>query len=159
MTLTDSFSFISFCSIVCDGTFPAIISTVREVEVCHYAAIVHGRCDYGSTEPFSTRAPAVRTSSSSSSSVRVTVSSSTGSSSVASTGALIVDDSSKSSGLGGGAIAGIVIGSIVGGLILLAVLFVVCCGFGRTSKNSKFNEMERHEESRTAGDEVEMETA
>lgn len=136
-------------NIICDGASPARISSIREIETCHYVAIIHGRCSFGSTEPFSTRPPVVRSSSSSSSS--------TGTSSVG-------DTSSSSSKLSGGAIAGIVIGSIVGGLLLLAVCFFLCCGGGRSK--SKFNEMhdDRHAEdsrastSHTNEGEVEMET-
>lgn len=165
-------------NIICDGANPAFISSIREIEVCHYVAIIHGRCDYGSTEPFSTRAPAIPSSSSSTgggarssssanqptgrssssagvaTSVTVTVTSSVNQPTSipvaqSSTAAAIGDSTSSSSTLSGGAIAGIVIGSIVGGLLLLAVCFFLCCGGGRSK--SKFNEMheDHNEVSRT----------
>jgi len=49
--------------VVCDGSRPAYVSSLREIETCHYVAVVHGRCQRGSTEPFST-GPAQSSSSS-----------------------------------------------------------------------------------------------
>jgi len=164
-------------NIVCDNTWPAIMSSVREVETCHYAATIRARCDYGTTEPFSTRAPGVISSSSTTPRPSSTGQQPTGQPTVnptgnptgnptntpsnpsSSTGTVIVDDTNKSSssGLSGGAIAGIVIGSIVGALVLLAIVFFLCCA-GRSGKNSKFNEMNDHRDESQTG-ELEMESA
>lgn len=38
--------------IVCDGAQPAYISSLREIETCHYVAVVHGRCRRGVTPTF-----------------------------------------------------------------------------------------------------------
>jgi len=35
--------------IVCDGAQPAYISSLREIETCHYVTVVHGRCRRGVT--------------------------------------------------------------------------------------------------------------
>jgi len=115
--------------VVCDGTTPALVSSFREIETCHYVAVVRGRCSRGSTEPFS------------------------------STGRKddgVNESSSSSSKLSGGAIAGIVIGSIVGALILLAVLFFVCCG-AASYRGGKKNNFTQQEDSRVETGEVEME--
>lgn len=38
--------------IVCDqNAYPAYVTSLREVETCHYVAVVHGRCRAGSTPP------------------------------------------------------------------------------------------------------------
>jgi len=163
--------------IVCDGANPAYISSVREVEMCHYVAIIHGRCQRGSTEPFSTAprssstgqsssssvAPSSSTSgssSSSSSSAVVPSSSSSSSQSSSSTAPGVVDNSKSSSSLSDGAIAGIVIGSIVGAAVILAVLAAVCCGAcvggGKKDQPShRFNDLERDREQSTT-EEVEL---
>jgi len=144
--------------IICDGTTPARLESVREPETCHYAAVVRGRCDYVQSSSSGAALPPVprgssssssgssQTFRSSSSSVTVTVVPPAASSTApASTGGAIIpptDSSSSSSSLSGGAIAGIVIGVIAGVFILLAVIAVLCCGacgMGRLKKSSESN--------------------
>jgi len=35
--------------VICDGTYPAVITSLREIETCHYVVIVHGQCNQGVT--------------------------------------------------------------------------------------------------------------
>jgi len=125
---------VSSIQIVCDGTNPPRLDSVREVEVCHYSAVLRAQCNAGtSTQPWSSTGSNGGGSGGTGSNPP---GGNTGSSGVV----VPVDSSSSSSSLSGGAIAGIVIGVIVGVAILLLVLFFVCCSQSRGNKKSSNGE-------------------
>jgi len=127
---------------ICDGTTPARVESVREVEVCHYQAVVRAACRAGASPGGSTG-------------------SNNGGGSTGQGGGSTDNNSSSSSSLSGGAIAGIVIGVIVGVLILLAVVVCLCCGQFRGQKKSSgesgVGRFDSIEESRTDQEAQEIE--